>query len=119
MVYFNPFLIPFFLKNPFTLEKRTYPVDFGFPRKYKYQMTIVVPEGYIVREIPKSINVKTGEESIVMKFQSQASQKNIIITFFLDLNTPHIPADDYENLKEVFKHVTDIQNNSLIIFEKI
>lgn len=119
MVYFNPFLIPFFKKNPFTLEKRTYPVDFGFPRKYKYQMTIVVPEGYIVREIPKSINVKTGEESIVMKFQSQASQKNIIITFILDLNTPHIPADDYENLKEVFKHVTDIQNNSLIIFEKI
>ena len=119
MVYFNPFLIRFFEENPFTLEKRTYPVDFGYPRKYKYQMAIEVPEGYIVKEIPKSINVKTGEESIVMKFQGQASQKNIIITFILDLNTPHIPADDYDNLKEVFRHVTDIQNNSLIIFEKI
>ena len=36
MIYFNPFLTRFFDKIPFTLEKRNYPVDFGYQRHQNY-----------------------------------------------------------------------------------
>ncbi len=36
-IYLNPFLIKFFDKNPFQLEMREYPIDFGYPRTYRFQ----------------------------------------------------------------------------------
>lgn len=119
MVYLNPFLIRFFKENPFTLEKRTYPVDFGYPRKYKFFMIVDVPEGYVVHELPKPQVIQMGDEIVEMKFQSKGTEKNVLITFELALNDTHIPAENYDGLKEVFKYVTDVQNNSLLIFKKI
>ncbi|MUH34812.1 hypothetical protein D9O36_03065 [Zobellia amurskyensis] len=119
MVYFNPFLVRFFPENPFLLEKRAYPVDFGYARKFKYLMVITIPEGYLVHELPNSKTVKLVDNLVKMNFQAQSNSKHITILFELSINSPHIIADDYENLKTVFKHVTDIQNNSLILFKKI
>ncbi|WP_276167765.1 hypothetical protein [Zobellia alginiliquefaciens] len=119
MVYFNPFLVRFFSENPFLLEKRTYPVDFGYTRIYKYLMVISVPDGYAVHELPESKTVKLDNGLVEMKFQTQANEKHISILFNLSLNSTHIAAEEYKNLKTVFRHVTDVQNNSLLILKKI
>ncbi|CAM4075784.1 DUF3857 domain-containing protein [Zobellia nedashkovskayae] len=118
MVYFNPFLISFFNKNPFLLEERNYPVDFGYSRIYKYQTVIKIPDGYALHELPESKTVKLGNNAVEMKFQSNGNEKTVIIQFNLSFNSPHISAEDYEDLKTVFSYVTDIQNNSLVILKK-
>ncbi len=117
MIYFNPFLIRFFEKNPFTLEKRNYPVDFGYQRSYKYQIGIFIPEGYKVHELPENVMVKLGENFGLLKFQHLTVPNQIQISFDLTFSS-YFEAKDYEALKKVFEHVTDIQNNSLVIFKK-
>ncbi|MEP3211185.1 MAG: DUF3857 domain-containing protein [Maribacter sp.] len=119
VIYFNPFLIRFFDKNPFTLEERTYPVDFGHPRRYKYDVNIVIPEGYEVQELPKDQAVKLGENLVTLKFHQKVSNNQIGIAFDLALNSYYLQAADYEGLKKVFKHVTDIQRNSLVVLKKM
>lgn len=118
MIYFNPFLIRFFDKNPFTLETRTYPVDFGYNRKYKYHVSITIPEEYEAHELPKNQAVKLGENIVVLKFFQKANNNQIGISFDLVLNSSRLEAADYEGLKQLFKHVTDVQNNSLIVLKK-
>lgn len=119
LIYFNPFMIRFFDKNPFTLEERTYPVDFGHTRRYKYDVNIVIPEGYEVHELPKDQAVKLGENLVTLKFHQKVRNGQIGIAFDLALNSTYLMAADYEGLKQVFKHVTDIQKNSLVVLKKI
>ncbi|MFK7813000.1 MAG: DUF3857 domain-containing protein [Maribacter sp.] len=119
MLYFNPFLIRYFDKNPFTLEERTYPVDFGYNRRYKYDIKIAIPEGYEVHELPKDQSVKLGENLVTLKFYQKVANNQIGISFDLALNSTYLQPEDYEGLKQVFKHVTDIQKNSLVVLKKI
>ncbi|WP_149304103.1 DUF3857 domain-containing protein [Pareuzebyella sediminis] len=117
-VYINPFFVLFFKENPFKLEKRNYPVDLGYGRMYKYQLSMVIPEGYNVAELPEKQVVHMGDKIVTLEFYNQQMPGQISILFKLALNKSHILADDYEPLKKVFEHVTDIQRNSLVVLEK-
>ena len=118
-VYFNPFLIRFFDKSPFTLEKRIYPVDFGYPRHYKYDINIVIPEGYKIHQLPKAKAIKLGENLAFLKFQIGDTSGGVQISFDLTLNTSHFEPTDYEALKQIFEYIVDIQSNSLVILKKV
>ncbi len=118
MVYFNPFLIRFFDQNPFLLEERNYPIDFGYSRNYKYQMNITVPDGYQVHELPENKTFTLGEKMAILKFYHLHDKNQIVISFDLTLNDTYFSANDYNSLKELFEHVTNIQNNSLVVLKK-
>lgn len=118
MVYFNPFLIKFFENNPFVLEKRNYPVNFGYQRSYKYLISIDIPDGYKVHELPKNQAFELGDKVVFLNFFQKENANQIAISFNLDINGSSIDTEDYQGLKSIFKHVTDIQNNSLVIFKK-
>lgn len=119
MVYLNPFLLRFFSKNPFLSDERHYPVDFGYARSYKYGINIEIPEGFEVHELPENKAVKLGDNLIMFKFLHQKTSNQVSLTFDLNLNSSHIKTENYQGLKDLFKHVTDVQNNSLIVLKKI
>jgi hypothetical protein len=37
------------------------PIYFGYPKQEKYQITINIPEGYLVESVPKPIKIATVE----------------------------------------------------------
>lgn len=118
IIYLNPFFIRFFDQNPFTLEERNYPIDFGYPRNYKYQINISIPDGYAVHELPENQIVNLGDKMATLKFYHRQAQNQISISFDLVLNTNHFPAKDYEAIKQLFKHVTNVQKNTLVVLKK-
>jgi hypothetical protein len=119
LVYLNPFLIRFFKQNPFLLEERNYPVDFGYPSSYQYQINIEIPDGYVVHELPEKQIVQMAGKKACIKFDLIQNTNIITLVFDLKLNHYHILPDDYQALKELFNHVITIQNNSLIVLKKI
>ena len=118
MLYYNPFILRFFDKNPFELENRTYPIDFGYQRQFKYQLTLEIPQGYAVHEIPKNQAVQLGNQLVELKFKILKGNGQIGILFDLNLNKSFFEANAYEDLRNVFKHVTDIQKNTLVVLKK-
>jgi hypothetical protein len=50
-IYLNPFLVKFFEENPFKLQERTYPVDFGYKNGYTYLMQIDLGDTIKINEI--------------------------------------------------------------------
>lgn len=117
-VILNPFSYSFFQTNPLTLNERSYPVNFGFPRTYVYQISIEIPENYEVLEIPKSKSFFLSDNSIEIRFSIEKNDRNIDLMFVMKINGIEYPADSYEGIKDLFSHSIDIQKNSLIILKR-
>jgi len=118
IVFLNPFFIRFFEKNPFILEERNYPIDFGYKRNYTYMATILIPEGYEVQELPENKAVAIEEKDVALRFNCATSTDQITLSFNLSLKNSNYTPEYYPALKELFKHVINIQNNSVIVLKK-
>ncbi len=119
VVYINPFLVRFFNENPFITEERNFPIDFGYPRTYRYQINIEIPEGYVVKDLPEKVAFALGDnKAATFQFDRQQTPKNISFLFNLVLNKSYFEDTDYKFLKELFKQVTNIQKNSLLVLKK-
>ncbi len=92
-------------ENPFSSEKREYPIDFTVPRVEKTIFNIAIPEGYLVDELPKAISVTLPENAASFSYQVQQVGKNIQIVCQLKITrTRYLPAE-YELLKEFYKNI--------------
>ncbi|MGB5819822.1 MAG: DUF3857 domain-containing protein [Saonia sp.] len=117
-VYLDPFLIKFFEQNPFQLEESNYPVDFGYPRNYSYQVNIEVPEGYRVESLPKKQTVAMDGNIGKLKFDHQVAENKIALFFTLDFHSPYYVSEAYIPLKELLNKVIEVQHNSLVVLKK-
>ncbi len=118
-IYLDPFFIKFFRKNPFIQEKRNYPIDFGYNREYAFHLIFNVPEGYKIKDLPKKKVVALPEQMGKLKFDCRPQGNSIILLFDVAINSSHYSTEKYEMLKEFFKHITEVQNNTLIALEKV
>jgi hypothetical protein len=116
---FNPFLFKEFKQNPFQLEERKYPVDFGHPMKYTYNFSLDVSGKYKLVELPKNQTFKMpddmGETSVVYSESNGVIQ----VRFHMYVNEHHFESESYEGLKTFFNLVVQIQNNSPLLLKKI
>lgn len=117
-IYFNPFFIKFFTRNPFQLAERNYPIDFGFKRNYGYEVNILIPEGYELKELPEKKAVNFNDNMGILNFDHQASNDRILLSFNLQLNTTFFGPENYKALQELFNYVVELQKNSLIVLKK-
>lgn len=117
VLYFKPFLLPFFEQNPFLTEMRQFPVDFGFPRSYSYTLSVQVPEAYQVEQLPENITLALPDNLGRLKFETAQTGRNISLFFTLVLNGAHIPPLHYPALKDLFSKSIALQQNTLIVLK--
>jgi len=117
-VYFNPFLFSFFETNPFKLQERTYPIDFGYKDVYLYSLKVNVSEVFEIVEVPKDVSYKlpNNKGSVVLKYQ--VSNNVIRVYFKFDFKEAIYDSSYYGYLKEYMNSVIDIQKNTLIVLRK-
>lgn len=118
IIFLDPFLVKFFSKNPFTLEKRNYPIDFGYKKNYTYLAKIKIPEGYEVQKLPDGKKIVLTDRNATFQFGCNNEANQVNLFFNISLNNTSYPADFQPGLKELFKHVINIQNNTLIVLKK-
>jgi len=114
----NPFLYNFFNQNPLTLNERSYPINFGYPRTYIYQISMELPDNYEVLEIPKSKSYFLIDNSMEIRFSVEKNENKMDLIFVMKVNGIEYPTESYEGIKDLFSHSIDIQKNSLIILKK-
>ncbi|MFM2305787.1 MAG: hypothetical protein RLZZ367_456 [Bacteroidota bacterium] len=117
IIYLNPFLAKFRNDNPFKLSKRTYPINFAYPFEETIKVSVKIPEGYVVTDAPKSMNVKLDNNAAGFVFLIAKTESNIQITSTLKISEAEYNAEYYENLKSIFAHAVEAYN-SVIVLEK-
>jgi len=105
MVYLNPMLIHQLTENPFKLDIRKYPVDYGYMLERTYSITYTIPEGYEVVEIPKQAVVKLPENTASFMYSITRLNNVLTVTYRFNINKILFQPFEYYNLKELYNQI--------------
>jgi hypothetical protein len=116
-MYFTPLLFMAETKNPFKLEKRDYPIDFGVPNSNRKNISITIPDGYVVESIPESFAIGLPDNLGVFKFSVTQVRNKINVISLLKINSPVISATYYAQLKEFFKQMIAKNTEKVVLIK--
>jgi len=117
-IYVNPFLFKLFEGNPFKLQERTYPIDFGYKDVFLYTIKIEISEGIQVVDVPKEKLYYLPNNKGQVVFKSLVEGNFIRMYFKFDFKEAIYDSTYYVYLKDYMTTVIDVQNNTLIVLKK-
>lgn len=119
-IFLYPFLLKrSFIKNPFALDSRNYPIDFGHSSSETFLLSIDLNNQYEVLELPenKIIKIPGGAGECSIMYQHANGKLTVRYTYKL-LHHFFLP-EAYESLKEFFFNVVSIHNKEVVTLQKI
>ena len=118
LIYINPFIDLQEKENPFKLEKREYPVDYGSPLEKLYMCKISIPDGYTVDELPKSIVLRLPENSARYVYNVSQNGNTISLTSNLQINNSLFTQEEYPHLREFYTQLVAKQAEQVVLKKK-
>ncbi|NRA91411.1 MAG: hypothetical protein HRU26_01785 [Psychroserpens sp.] len=117
-IFLNPYLVEFYSENPFKLQERSYPVDFGFKQNYTYSAKINFGEDLIIEELPqpKKLNLPEKAGTLISNYQQQGNSVTIFLKF--SFNKPIYEVRFYDSLKEFLNILINVQKDTVIVFSQ-
>ncbi|MFK5959384.1 MAG: DUF3857 domain-containing protein [Lutibacter sp.] len=115
--YLNPFFSEKIKSNPFKLDNRLYPVDFGFPRKYIVNFSLDVSENYAIASIPKSKALTLLKNSGSFKLITQQNGTKVMLNSTFKINKPIFYNSEYETLKILYNQVIKSQKEPISLIK--
>lgn len=119
IIYLPSILVDEVEENPFSSETREYPVDFTVPRIEKYSLTIAIPDGFLVDELPKGASVSLPDKAASFTFQIQQVGNNIQIMSQLKITKTLFLPNEYVLLKELYKNIIAKYGEQIVLKKKI
>jgi hypothetical protein len=117
-MYFSPLFFLKLTENPFKLEERNYPIDFVYPLSRKKIVNVKVPQGYIVKSIPKPLKIALPDNLGSFSFNISQVEGGLNIMTKYDINVAIIPSNKYAELKEFFKQRV-LKETEKVVLKKI
>lgn len=119
-LFLYPFLMQtYFSENPFTTEKRLYPIDFGFPIMNNYLVSIDMKDQYEIVKVPANKILKLPENDGDLSVVYDVSGSKVNIRLSIKLNNQSFAPEAYKSLQEFFAELIKIQSDEPIELKRI
>jgi hypothetical protein len=105
IIYFDPVVGSDYSKNPFDAVERKYPVTLPYPIDKIYLLSMEIPNGYTVDELPKSARVSYNGDEGFFEYLIQKEDNRIQFRSRIKLNETGFSAEDYTSLRDFFAFV--------------
>ncbi|KAF2519910.1 DUF3857 and transglutaminase domain-containing protein [Flavobacterium salilacus subsp. salilacus] len=114
-IYISPMLFYAINGNPFKQENRTYPVDFIYPHQDRYNISITIPEGYMIETMPESATVAMEGNICTFRFNIAQRGNQIQMSISNDVNVGRLNPEYYNDLKTYFNDMLKKQNEKIVL----
>jgi hypothetical protein len=118
VVYFAPMLGNSVIKNPFAATERYFPVELATASDDVYSLSMEIPSGYKVEELPKPARIVLNGEEGLFEYFITADDALIQVRSRLTINKAVFFQDDYQSLRDFYAFVVKKQAEQ-IVFKKI
>lgn len=117
ILYINPLFGEETKKNPFTSNKRIYPIEIPYIIKEVIILDMEIPNGYVVEELPKSVRYFLNENEGVFEYLAIKKENKVQLRSTIHIKKANFPQEDYDTLREFFGFVIQKQGEQ-IVFKK-
>ncbi|MEM9821142.1 MAG: transglutaminase domain-containing protein [Bacteroidota bacterium] len=117
-IYFSPMLCFGETENPFKLEERQYPIDFGYPIDHTISMRFTIPEGYLVDELPEKAVVALPNKGGKFTYHVVQTPTEIMINSKCSIKQAFFLSEDYIGLKEFFNLMIEKHAEQVVLKKK-
>jgi hypothetical protein len=118
LFYFNPMLSEGYKENPFKSAERQYPVEMPFAMDETYNLTMDVPDGYVVDEVPKPTKVLFNDDEGFFEYLIVNNQGVIQLRSRIKFNKANFKPEDYASLRDFFGFVVKKQSEQIVFKKK-
>ncbi|AFD08348.1 hypothetical protein Solca_3341 [Solitalea canadensis DSM 3403] len=115
IIYINPILFGSFTENVFKAKDRKYPVSFPTAKEDSYMVTIDIPEGYIVDELPKSARFDLSEGGAKFSYTIGQVGTKIQVRTIVSFNKTMFLPEEYEGLKAFYAGIISKQSEQIVL----
>jgi hypothetical protein len=117
-IYLDPFIIKFFEENPFKLQERTYPIDFGYKDVYSCIIQVDTGENLKIIDAPEATSYALPNKSGTLFFNIDKKENQLILYFKVKFDKAIYEPQFYTYLKTFMSKIVEAQNNTVIVLEK-
>ena len=114
-IYFQPLMFMRMEENPFKLDKREYPIDFGFPFKDMYIVSVDIPEGYTLESQVEPFMVRSPDGNVEFKYTVTVMNNTLRLSAIIDVKEAKHSAESYLVLKEFFNQVISKEAEQIVL----
>ncbi len=118
LIYVSPTIVPLLEANPFTAVKREIPVCFPYNTQKSASVSITIPEGYAVDELPESIAMRSENNEMQFVYNLSVSDNTIVVMLKFVQNEVVYPVEKYELLRSFYTQIAD-KCNEMIVLRKL
>jgi hypothetical protein len=115
LIYFSPLLFERTKENPFKIDDRQYPVDFGHPNEEVYRLTIEIPKEYTFDKLPKNEKISLLEDAAAFSFVVVQEENKISIVSRISFRKSIYSVEEYHDLKELFNNIVRKQAEQIVV----
>lgn len=115
IIYLDPLLSSKYEKNPFSLEKREYPIDFSCPIEEVFYVTYILPEGYQLETPIKPFALLLPDGAGRFDYSVMMNGDKLVVLSKLKIYKTLFVMNEYPYIKEFFAHIVAKQNEQLVL----
>ncbi|HEX2395450.1 MAG TPA: DUF3857 domain-containing protein [Bacteroidales bacterium] len=118
MISLNPLMIERLESNPFKLEKRKYPIDYGHCIKKRIILSLLLPEGFEVSEVPLPSTITLPDKSAQFTYNISNKGNSIQMICNFNINKTLFVESEYALIKEFYNQVIAKQKEVILLKKK-
>lgn len=118
LIYLNPMIFLHSGKNPFTQQERRLPLETAYPDQLMLTVTLTLPEGYAVEEIPKTLMIKADDGGAICRYNITQRESVVSLVYTFSFKKMLYLPNEYPGLKSFWEAVVE-KNNEMLVLKKI
>jgi len=113
-LYFNPILHERINANPLADPQRNYPVEMPYRVDNNYILTMEIPKGYAIDQLPKSVRFMLEDSSCSFEYQLSSDGRSIDFRMRMQLKKAIYPVEQYPALRNFFALVVQKEKEPIV-----
>jgi hypothetical protein len=118
LYYFTPTLVDRMTENPFKSTERRYPVEMPYAKDQNYILTMEIPAGYKVEELPKSAKVRLDDSSAFFEYVLSQDDGHVYFRTRIRLMKANYKPEEYAVLRDFFAAVVKKESEQIVFKKK-
>jgi len=112
-IFFSPTLLQKLSENIFQLENRTYPIDYNYTRTDQEDVTLTLPDGYEIVDLPRNINYSIYGH----QFDRRATPMHDKIHYSrrIYISETQFSPSSYEKIKDFYSLIVNADQDQVVL----